>query len=164
MGLAYQRFKAGSDTAFSQGLGEEVMGQDGNQYQGFPGGPEDTGYNNAPFQGGGQQGKEHHSLYLIAMSFSMPWPEGAVNHPCTWALPLLSHILWLAFNFILNFYFQEWDINRSKYNIRFNICFIDLKLCVSHRDLNSKILFATFKGNNDILLHLISNIRTQLIY
>lgn len=55
VGLAYQRFKAGSDTAFSQGLGDESnMGQD--QYQSYPGGPEDTGYNEPPFQGGGQQG------------------------------------------------------------------------------------------------------------
>ena len=53
VGLAYQRFKAGSDTAFSQGLGDEAMGQDGNQYQGYQ---EDTGYSDPPFQGGGQQG------------------------------------------------------------------------------------------------------------
>ena len=53
--MAYQRFKAGSDTAFSQGLGEEGMGQDGNQYQGYQ---EDTGYSEAPFQGGAQQGTE----------------------------------------------------------------------------------------------------------
>ena len=30
------------------------MGQDANQYQGYPGGPEDTGYNESPFSGGGQ--------------------------------------------------------------------------------------------------------------
>ena len=53
MGLAYQRFKAGSDTAFSQGLGDETMGQDGSQYQGYQ---EEAGYSEAPFQGGGQQG------------------------------------------------------------------------------------------------------------
>ena len=54
MGLAYQRFKAGSDTAFSQGLGDETMGQDGSQYQGYQ---EEAGYSEAPFQGGGQQGR-----------------------------------------------------------------------------------------------------------
>jgi hypothetical protein len=53
VGLAYQRFKAGSDTAFSQGLGDETMGQDGSQYQGYQ---EEAGYSEAPFQGGGQQG------------------------------------------------------------------------------------------------------------
>jgi len=58
VGLAYQRFKAGSDTAFSQGLGDEAMGQDGNQYQGYQ---EDTGYSDPPFQGGGQQGLESSS-------------------------------------------------------------------------------------------------------
>jgi len=52
VGLAYQRFKAGSDTAFSQGLGDETMGQDGSQYQGYQ---EEAGYSEAPFQGGGQQ-------------------------------------------------------------------------------------------------------------
>lgn len=56
VGLAYQRFKAGSDTAFSQGLGDEAMGQDGNQYQGYQ---EDTGYSEPPFQGGGQQGSTY---------------------------------------------------------------------------------------------------------
>lgn len=55
VGMAYQRFKAGSDTAFNQGLGDD-MGQDGNQYQSYPGGPEDMGYNEPPFQGGGQPG------------------------------------------------------------------------------------------------------------
>ena len=54
VGLAYQRFKAGSDTAFSQGLGDETMGQDGSQYQGYQ---EEAGYSEAPFQGGGQQGR-----------------------------------------------------------------------------------------------------------
>merc|ERR1712072_1590513 len=49
VGLAYQRFKAGSDTAFSQGLGDETMGQDGSQYQGYQ---EEAGYSEAPFQGG----------------------------------------------------------------------------------------------------------------
>ena len=64
MGLAYQRFKAGSDTAFSQGLGDESnMGQD--QYQSYPGGPEDTGYNEPPFQGGGQQGNCKVNFYAI---------------------------------------------------------------------------------------------------
>lgn len=53
VGMAYQRFKAGSDTAFSQGMGEEGMGQDGNQYQGYQ---DDTGYSEPPFQGGAQQG------------------------------------------------------------------------------------------------------------
>jgi len=53
VGLAYQRFKAGGQTAFSQGLGDEGTGQDGSQYQGYQ---EDTGYGEAPFQGGGQPG------------------------------------------------------------------------------------------------------------
>jgi len=53
--LAYQRFKAGSDTAFSPGLGDEGIGRNGNQYQGFHEGPEYTGYNDALIQGGGQQ-------------------------------------------------------------------------------------------------------------
>ena len=80
VGLAYQRFKAGSDTAFSQGLGDEAMGQDGNQYQGYQ---EDTGYSDPPFQGGGQQGSiiefeinkfsDISEVYDISLSLYILW-------------------------------------------------------------------------------------------
>lgn len=54
--FAFQRYKAGSDTAFTQGLGDEDgMGVGGDQsYQGYG---EDGGqYGEAPFQGGDQPG------------------------------------------------------------------------------------------------------------
>ena len=76
VGLAYQRFKAGSNAAFSQGLGDQGgMGQDGNQY---PGGPEDTGYNDPPFQGGGEQPGELYRFKLwswlscVSENYSLP--------------------------------------------------------------------------------------------
>ena len=71
VGLAYQRFKAGSDTAFSQGLGDEAMGQDGNQYQGYQ---EDTGYSDPPFQGGGQQGSIIEIDIKHINNFNIPYP------------------------------------------------------------------------------------------
>lgn len=57
--MAYQRFKAGSSTAFSQGLGEEGVAEDGTQYQGYQ---QEPGYSEQPFQGGGQQGT--HFIYI----------------------------------------------------------------------------------------------------
>jgi hypothetical protein len=59
VGMAYQRFKAGSSTAFSQGLGEEGVAEDGTQYQGYQ---QEPGYSEQPFQGGGQQGMGHQQM------------------------------------------------------------------------------------------------------
>ena len=52
-GLAFQRFKAGTSAAFTEGL-TDYDGQipDG-QYQSYPGRPDDGAYNEPPF---GQQG------------------------------------------------------------------------------------------------------------
>ena len=60
VGLAYQRFKMGSEAAFTQGLGEEGM-EDQQYGQQYGGGPEDMGgrYGDQPFKdsgGGNQQG------------------------------------------------------------------------------------------------------------
>lgn len=52
--FAYNRFKAGADTAFSQGIGDEAeqgMGPDGS-YQQYPGDATDTQYAQQPFNGG----------------------------------------------------------------------------------------------------------------
>jgi len=58
VGLAYQRFKAGSSAAFSQDVGEGGGLHEEDKYQAYPGGPEDMGgtYGEQPFQGGAQQG------------------------------------------------------------------------------------------------------------
>lgn len=53
--FAFQRYKAGSDTAFSQGLAE---GEEGD-YQGYPTGTDDGQYSEPPFGGGGQEGMGH---------------------------------------------------------------------------------------------------------
>lgn len=58
VGLAYQRFKAGSTAAFSQDVGEASGLNEEDKYQAYPGGPEDMAgnYGEQPFQGGAQQG------------------------------------------------------------------------------------------------------------
>lgn len=54
--FAFQRFKAGSDAAFSQGLGDEDAMQPDGSYQAYPGGAEDGGqYSEPPFSAGGAQ-------------------------------------------------------------------------------------------------------------
>ena len=60
--FAYQRYQAGADAAFSQGIAEDEMGGGGDDYPGgyaaaaaADGG--DLGYNEPPFGGGGQTGK-----------------------------------------------------------------------------------------------------------
>ena len=59
VGLAYQRFKAGSSAAFQQGF-DDAEGA----VQDYQGGPEDLGgtYGEQPFQGGAQSGKIRHLL------------------------------------------------------------------------------------------------------
>ena len=49
--FAYQRFQAGADTAFTEGMGED---EENGQYQGYEDG---GGYGEQPFEGGGQTGK-----------------------------------------------------------------------------------------------------------
>ena len=57
VGLAYQRFKAGSSAAFQQGF-DDAEGA----VQDYQGGPEDMGgtYGEQPFQGGAQSGRFTH--------------------------------------------------------------------------------------------------------
>jgi len=52
-GLAFQRFKAGTTAAFTEGLGDYDGHLPDGQYQSYPGGPDEGNYHEPPF---GQQG------------------------------------------------------------------------------------------------------------
>jgi len=55
VGLAFQRYKAGSSAAFTEGIGDLDGSMPDGQYQSYPGGPDDGGYHEAPFN---QQGND----------------------------------------------------------------------------------------------------------
>lgn len=54
--FAYQRFRTGVDTAFAPSYDADPSSLPGAAYTSYPGGPDDTGYQEAPFSGNQQRG------------------------------------------------------------------------------------------------------------